>query len=53
MPNNFEYNLLTQGYLDEKKIEPILIFMVENAWRTSIFDDFNIFTLKVRILDLH
>jgi thioredoxin-related protein len=39
--NNFEYNLLTQGYLDEKKIEPILIFMVENAWRTSVFDDFN------------
>ena len=39
--NNFEYNLLTQGFLDEKKIEPILIFMVENAWRTSVFDDFN------------
>jgi thioredoxin-related protein len=39
--NNFEYNLLTQGYLDEKKIEPILIFMVENAWRTSVFDEFN------------
>lgn len=39
--NNYEYNLLTQGYLDEKKIEPILIFIVENAWRTSIFDEFN------------
>ena len=40
--NNFEYNLLTQGFLDEKKIEPILVFMVENAWRTSTFDEFNI-----------
>jgi len=39
--NNYEYNLLTQGYLEDKKIEPILIFMVENAWRTSIFDEFN------------
>lgn len=39
--NNFEYNLLTQGFLEEKKLEPILIFMVENAWRTSVFDEFN------------
>ena len=39
--NNYEYNLLTQGFLEDKKIEPILIFMVENAWRTSVFDEFN------------
>lgn len=39
--NNYEYNLLTQGYLEDKKIEPILIFMVENAWRTGIYDEFN------------
>ncbi|MGZ3899483.1 MAG: DUF255 domain-containing protein [Bacteroidia bacterium] len=39
--NNYEYNLLTQGYLEDKKIEPILIFMVENAWRTTVFDEFN------------
>lgn len=39
--NNYEYNLLTQGYLEDKKIEPILVFMVENAWRTSTFDEFN------------
>lgn len=39
--NNYEYNLLTQGYLEDKKIEPILVFMTENAWRTSIFDEFN------------
>lgn len=39
--NNFEFTLLTQGFLEDKKIEPILIFMVENAWRSSIFDEFN------------
>jgi len=38
--NNFEYNLLSQGYLEDKKLEPILIFLVENAWQTSIFDEF-------------
>jgi thioredoxin-related protein len=38
--NNYEYNLLTQGYLDEKQIEPLLVFLVENAWRTSIYDEF-------------
>jgi len=39
--NNFDYNLLTQGYLEDKKIEPILVFMVENAWQTSVYDEFN------------
>lgn len=34
--NNFEYNLLTQGYYDETKIQPLLVFMVENVWR-SVF----------------
>jgi len=39
--NNYEYNLLVQGYLEDQKIQPMLIFMVENAWRTSSFDDYN------------
>jgi thioredoxin-related protein len=39
--NNFEFNLLTQGYLDERKIEPILIFTVENAFRTTQYEDFS------------
>lgn len=39
--NNFQFNLLTQGYLEVKKIEPLLVFMVEGAFRTSSFDDFN------------
>jgi thioredoxin-related protein len=38
--NNYEYSLLTQGYLEDKKIEPLLVFTVENAWRTSIYEEF-------------
>lgn len=38
--NNYEFSLLSQGYLDDKKIEPILIFMVENVWRTTKYDEF-------------
>lgn len=38
--NNFEFNLLTQGYLDEKKIQPILVFMVENAYKNAPYEDF-------------
>ena len=39
--NNFEFNLLTQGYLDEKKIEPLLIYTVENVYRTTQYEDFS------------
>jgi len=39
--NNYQFNLLTQGFLEDKKIEPILIFMVENAWQTTNFNEFN------------
>ena len=39
--HNFEYNLLSQGFIEDKKIEPLLIFMVENAWRNSVYDEFN------------
>lgn len=38
--NNFNYNLLVPGYLEDKKIEPLLIFMVENVWQTTTYDDF-------------
>lgn len=37
--NNFQYSLLSQGYLDEKKIEPLLVFFVEQAWRNAVYDD--------------
>lgn len=39
--NNYAYNLLSQGYLDEKQLEPLLVFMVENAWQNSNFDEFS------------
>ncbi len=38
--NNFEFNLLSQGYLDEKKMEPLLIFIVENVFKTSSYENF-------------
>jgi thioredoxin-related protein len=38
--NNFEYNLLSQGFLEDKKLEPFLVFMVENAWQVTPFGDF-------------
>jgi thioredoxin-related protein len=38
--NNFEFNLLSQGFLEEKKIEPLLIFTVENIYKSTSFDDF-------------
>ena len=39
--NNYQFNLLSQGYLEVKKIEPLLVFTVENAFKTASFDDFN------------
>ncbi len=39
--NNFEYKLLSQGFLEDKKLEPILIFFTENVWQTTVFDEFN------------
>ena len=39
--NNYQFNLLSQGYLEVKKIEPLLLFTVEGAFRTSSYDDFS------------
>lgn len=39
--NNYAFNLLSQGFMEEKKLEPLLVFMVENAWQTTPFDEFN------------
>lgn len=39
--NNFQFNLLTQGYLDVRKIEPLLIFTLENIFRSTSYEDFN------------
>ncbi len=38
--NNFEYNLLSQGYLEEKKIEPLLVYVVENIFKSTGYEDY-------------
>ncbi len=38
--NNYEYNLLSQGFLEEKKLEPILIYVVENIYKSSSYEEF-------------
>ena len=40
--NNFEYNLLSQGFLEEKKIEPLLVYTVENVFKSCQFEDYRI-----------
>jgi thioredoxin-related protein len=39
--NKFQVSLNAAGYLETQKIEPILIFVLENASRNCNFDDFN------------
>ncbi|MDI1356205.1 MAG: DUF255 domain-containing protein [bacterium] len=39
--NKYDYNLLVPGFIEDKKLEPLLIFMVENAWQTAVYDEFN------------
>jgi thioredoxin-related protein len=38
--NEFQFNMIGQGFLDQKKIEPMLVFLLENVFRTSSYDDF-------------
>jgi thioredoxin-related protein len=38
--NEFLLNMRAPGFLDRTKIEPMLVFTVENAFRNSSFDDF-------------
>lgn len=40
--NEFALSMLASGYLETKKIEPILIFTLENSYRNSSYDDFRI-----------
>ena len=39
--NDFLLNMRAAGFLERKKIEPMLVFTVENVFRNSNFDDFN------------
>lgn len=38
--NEFGLNMIASGYLDDKKIEPILVYIVENVNRNASLDDF-------------
>lgn len=38
--NEFGFSMMAAGYLDERKIEPILIYTLENAFRNVSYDDF-------------
>lgn len=40
--NNFQYSLLSQGYLEDKKIEPLLVFFVEQVWRNSSYEEWGL-----------
>ncbi|MES2133485.1 MAG: DUF255 domain-containing protein [Bacteroidota bacterium] len=38
--NNFEYNLLSQGFMEEKKLEPLLVYTVENIYKAAQYEDY-------------
>lgn len=38
--NDFTFSMLAQGYLDNQKIEPMLVFTLENAFRNCGYDDY-------------
>ena len=38
--NEFGFSMMAQGYLDNVKFEPILIFTLENVFRNASYDDF-------------
>jgi thioredoxin-related protein len=40
--NEFGFSMIAQGYLETNKIEPILVYMLENAFRNSNYDDFKV-----------
>ena len=40
--NEFLLNMVASGYLETPKIQPILIFTLENAFRNSNYEDFRI-----------
>ncbi len=40
--NEFTLNMRAAGFLERNKIEPMLVFTVENVFRNASFDDFNI-----------
>lgn len=41
LKQEFGVSMIAQGYLDRSKMEPILIFQVENVFRSASYDDFS------------
>jgi thioredoxin-related protein len=39
--NEFAFSMVAQGYLDVKKIEPMLVYELENVFRNSGFEEFD------------
>ncbi len=39
--SNHDFNLLSQGFLDERKIEPLLVYMVENTFKSIAYEQFS------------
>lgn len=42
MNKSFNFSMLAQGYLETNKLEPMLVFTLEAAFRTCSFDDFKV-----------
>jgi thioredoxin-related protein len=40
--NDFVFSMLAQGYLDNAKIEPMLVFTLENVFRNCNFEDYKV-----------
>lgn len=40
--NEFRLNMLAAGYLDRQKIEPMLVFTLENVFRNAGYEDFRV-----------
>lgn len=40
--NEFGFSMLAQGYLDAPKIEPMLVFTLENVFRNCSYDDYKV-----------
>jgi thioredoxin-related protein len=40
MNNNFQYSLLSAGYMEVNKIEPLLVYTLENVFRTTQYENF-------------
>ncbi|MFM2305855.1 MAG: hypothetical protein RLZZ367_524 [Bacteroidota bacterium] len=38
--NDFSFSMLAQGYLDNQKIEPMLVFTLENVFRNCAYEEY-------------